>query len=89
MSKYWYPTIDYDKCEGCFECIQFCPNGVYLQRIGNNRPIVANPDNCIDGCKGCETICADAAISFPCNTSTAPSTKTRSKHVKEKQIKET
>ncbi|MGM0366815.1 MAG: 4Fe-4S binding protein [Actinomycetota bacterium] len=25
----WFSAIDYQKCDGCGVCIEFCPNGVY------------------------------------------------------------
>jgi len=61
----WYPSIDADKCDGCRECLVFCPNGVYAWNSENNRPEVANPFLCTVGCNGCQPICPQKAISFP------------------------
>lgn len=63
MSKNWYPIIDYDKCIGCMACTKKCKRGVY--QIGSDeKPQVINPDNCAQGCHGCESICPTNAITY-------------------------
>jgi len=63
MTKNWYPIIDYDKCIGCLTCFNFCPNGVYI--VGEDgKPKVANPDNCVELCRGCQKICPAGAIRY-------------------------
>lgn len=61
----WYPTVDYDSCAGCQECIEFCPNGVYEWDSNDHHPLVVNPYNCVVGCRACAQICSMEAISFP------------------------
>jgi NAD-dependent dihydropyrimidine dehydrogenase PreA subunit len=63
MAANWFPTIDEEKCVACLQCVQFCPHGVYEEREG--RPIVVNPDACVEFCRGCQKICDAGAISFP------------------------
>lgn len=62
MSKGWYPVVDMDKCSGCGICYNFCPNGVYAEKDG--FPVVVNPDNCVQGCHGCEFKCGFGAIRY-------------------------
>ncbi len=63
MSKYWYPIIDYNKCNGCMICFKKCKNDVY--KIGSNKkPKVINPDGCFEGCHGCGDICKTKAITY-------------------------
>jgi len=58
--------IDRDRCIGCFECIDICPQvantefPVY-ERGGDGYPRVANEDSCI-GCLSCEAACRADAI---------------------------
>ncbi len=42
----YYPsvTIDEKKCDGCSECIKFCPRNVF--KIVNEKPVVENELNC-------------------------------------------
>lgn len=61
----WYPTIDYDACAGCQECLQFCANGVYRWGENDHHPLVVNPYNCVVGCSACAQICPMEAITFP------------------------
>jgi len=60
MSKDWYPVIDYSKCEACMTCVKFRPHAVYAEKEG--KPIVVNPENCVDMCRGCAKICPEKAI---------------------------
>lgn len=58
----WHPTIDYDKCIWCLKCFGFCKHWVY--QIGENwKPFVAKPENCVPGCRWCENVCPEKAIS--------------------------
>lgn len=57
----WYPVIDQEKCVGCLQCVEFCPDEVYEERDG--RPVVAHPENCVEFCRGCAKVCEQEAIS--------------------------
>lgn len=60
----WFPVIDYDRCVGCRQCMDFCLFGVYS--AGENRAIqVTNPAGCKTGCPACARVCPQAAIIFP------------------------
>jgi len=63
MAKTWYPIIDRDKCQECNACVDFCTHGVYEQGA-NGEPVVANPDNCVEFCRGCSKICPAEAIHY-------------------------
>ncbi len=63
MAANWYPIIDKDKCLKCYQCVNFCPHGVY--NIGADAfPEVVNPGNCVEFCRGCSKICDNDAISY-------------------------
>lgn len=63
MAINWYPIIDYEKCTACLACIEFCPHNVFIE--ANGKTLVANPDNCIEFCRGCQKgACEDDAIMF-------------------------
>ncbi len=60
----WFPVIDYDRCVGCRQCLDFCLFGVYSP--GQDRAVqVANPAGCKTGCPACARVCPHAAIVFP------------------------
>ena len=61
----WYPSIDKEKCNGCWVCFQFCQHGVYLCDEKKNIAKVDWPFHCIVGCSGCQGLCPVEAISFP------------------------
>lgn len=60
----WFPVIDYDRCSGCQQCLNFCLFGVFtLDEQG--KVIVKNPQNCKTNCPACARVCPQAAIIFP------------------------
>jgi len=62
----WSPTIDYDKCNDCMECVKFCPHQVYEVRENEEKKlIVKNPDNCVVFCRACGKTCGVDALTFP------------------------
>ncbi|MGL6195052.1 MAG: ATP-binding protein [Thermoguttaceae bacterium] len=63
-NRRWYPVIDYDKCVGCLECVNYCLFGVYIVDA-NAKPLVEQPDSCRDGCPACARVCPGKAIMFP------------------------
>ncbi len=60
----WYPVIDYDRCEHCGECMEFCLFGVY-DTDEEERVVASDPDACKPGCPACSRVCPQAAIMFP------------------------
>ncbi|MCT4631541.1 MAG: 4Fe-4S binding protein [Firmicutes bacterium] len=62
MSKNWYPVISQEECTECGSCVEKCSHGVY--EVGVKKPIIVNPDECVDGCRGCQNICPSGAISY-------------------------
>jgi NAD-dependent dihydropyrimidine dehydrogenase PreA subunit len=60
----WFPVIDYDRCAGCGQCAGFCLFGVYTVE-GDEKPVVANPQNCKTNCPACARVCPQVAIIFP------------------------
>ena len=60
MSEKWFPVINYESCNSCGTCVDFCNNNVYS--INDNKVEVNKPENCEDGCKGCEPICPTDSI---------------------------
>ncbi len=61
----WNPTVDEEKCIGCGDCLEVCPNGVYLLDEAAGKMKVANPNNCVVLCDKCAPFCKQEAISFP------------------------
>ena len=63
MSKTWYPVVDGEKCIECGACIDKCTHGVY-DTAQTPTPVVAAPDNCVQGCHGCANLCPAGAIIY-------------------------
>lgn len=61
----WHPEVDMEKCIGCGQCLETCPNGVYILDAEIGKIVVAEPDNCVVLCDKCAGFCAQEAISFP------------------------
>lgn len=60
----WCPQIDTEKCVGCGDCLETCPNGVFIMN-GEGKAEVTNPENCVVLCDKCAKFCPQDAISFP------------------------
>jgi 2-oxoglutarate ferredoxin oxidoreductase subunit delta len=69
MSK--HVTIDFEKCKGCWLCIEPCPSELFKQsNIKNERGYNAiqmiNPNFCLgNDCLKCVKICPDNALNNP------------------------
>jgi NAD-dependent dihydropyrimidine dehydrogenase PreA subunit len=51
--------VDSATCNGCSECIEFCPVDVFEIKEGKSVPL--NPQNC-SGCGTCVAVCKTEAI---------------------------
>ncbi|MFZ8791337.1 MAG: 4Fe-4S dicluster domain-containing protein [Thermosphaera aggregans] len=63
VARNWYPVTDYEKCTGRLTCFNFCPHGVYGLRE-DGKPLVVNPDDCVELCRGCQKIYPGEAIRY-------------------------
>jgi NAD-dependent dihydropyrimidine dehydrogenase PreA subunit len=62
----WSPRIDYDKCNNCMECVEFCPHNVFeVRNDGEKKLIVKHPENCVVFCRACSKTCGPDALAFP------------------------
>jgi len=61
----WFPIIDEERCIGCKECVEFCPNEVLEFDEAAGKARVKYPFNCVVECNACAKLCPVAAISFP------------------------
>jgi len=60
----WFPVLDYDRCVGCRQCLNFCMFGVFALD-DEGRVEVRHPENCKNLCPACSRICPEVAIIFP------------------------
>jgi len=60
----WFPVIDYDRCIGCKQCLNFCLFSVFAP-TEKGKVIVTNPQNCKTNCPACARVCPKVAIIFP------------------------
>jgi NAD-dependent dihydropyrimidine dehydrogenase PreA subunit len=61
----WYPEVAPDKCIGCSECVETCPNGVLTLNEETNKVEVIEAYNCVVLCDKCAKFCPQDAIVFP------------------------
>jgi NAD-dependent dihydropyrimidine dehydrogenase PreA subunit len=60
---HWNPSINYDLCNNCGICLDYCKHGVYEK--DSEKIKVVQPTGCVVLCNNCENLCPDHAISFP------------------------
>jgi NAD-dependent dihydropyrimidine dehydrogenase PreA subunit len=60
----WHPVIDFGRCNGCLDCVQFCVFKV-LGVDDAGTLLVLRPDECYDVCAACARICPTGAIQLP------------------------
>ena len=60
----WFPVIDYDLCQSCKLCLNFCLFGVFA-KTEQGRVFVKEPANCKTNCPACARVCPHSAIIFP------------------------
>ncbi len=60
----WHPVIDFSRCNGCQDCVQFCVFKV-LGVDNAGTLLVLRPDNCHKVCAACARICPTGAIQLP------------------------
>lgn len=60
----WFPVIDYERCRGCRQCMNFCLFGVFAVDDAG-RVEVVNPAGCKTNCPACARVCPQTAIIFP------------------------
>jgi len=53
-------TIDHEKCNGCGECVNACPNGVL--ELSDGKANVTDQE-CL-GCESCVAICPNEAVTL-------------------------
>jgi NAD-dependent dihydropyrimidine dehydrogenase PreA subunit len=57
-------VLDYDRCQNCKQCLNFCLFGVYaLSEQGKVE--VRKPSGCKTNCPACARMCPQKAIIFP------------------------
>lgn len=57
-------TVDLEKCQGCGDCVDTCPNEMLAIKEENGKQyafFTGDPDDCI-GCLSCEAGCDEGAI---------------------------
>lgn len=55
------PNVDFQHCNGCMACYNYCPSDVYGWDAGKKLPTVDYPDEC-HYCGACELECTNLAI---------------------------
>lgn len=56
-------TVENDKCEGCEECVNICPQGVFEMTNGDGKSAPANSSECVY-CESCLGVCQTDAITI-------------------------
>jgi NAD-dependent dihydropyrimidine dehydrogenase PreA subunit len=50
--------VDLDKCDGCEDCVIYCPVEVFDM---THKAYPTRPQNCL-GCRTCEAVCKSKAV---------------------------
>ncbi|MHA1674132.1 MAG: 4Fe-4S dicluster domain-containing protein [Promethearchaeota archaeon] len=83
----WFPTIDYNYCNDCGDCITFCGHGVFEQEV--RKVIVKKPKNCVVFCQACLKMCPiDHAMIFQPKKEVLQQIKQIKKQIKTQQVGE-
>jgi NAD-dependent dihydropyrimidine dehydrogenase PreA subunit len=63
----WHPIINYEKCNTCGKCVDFCHAQAFgfEEKNGKKKTVVKNLNACVVLCRGCEDICPAGAITHP------------------------
>ena len=61
----WHPTVHEGVCIGCGTCVVSCSRLVYRFDFERKKAVVADPLNCMVGCRTCASTCPANAINFP------------------------
>ncbi len=61
-SEPFLPIVYLDRCDGCGNCVQVCPNGALGLVAG--LAVLVSPDDCAY-CADCEEYCPQRAIGLP------------------------
>ena len=56
------PEIDLNKCNGCGDCVEQCPN--HAVEIIGYKAVIVRAEDC-DYCTDCEVLCPPGAIRCP------------------------
>ncbi|MBQ8143279.1 MAG: 4Fe-4S ferredoxin [Butyricicoccus sp.] len=66
MAKNWYPVVDETLCVQCGRCIKLCAGNKHFCYDVDRAPVpvVVQPENCVDHCHGCGTLCPQGAITY-------------------------
>ncbi len=62
MTTLVLPNVDWEKCDGCGECVAGCPTGAV--ELVNGRATIVRPEIC-SYCAECEGRCPKGAIACP------------------------
>jgi len=60
----WFPTIDFERCTHCMQCLSFCLFDVFGVN-GAGRIEVRHGGNSKPNCAACSRVCPEVAIVFP------------------------
>lgn len=62
MNTKWLPLIDQQRCTGCGDCIEQCPEKALA--LVADKAVLAYPEQC-SYCQICEDLCPADAIDLP------------------------
>ena len=83
----WFPTINYEKCNNCGDCVTFCAHGVYEK--GEEKILIVKPKNCVVFCQACLKMCPiEGAMIFQPKKEVLKQIKTIKAEIKNKALSE-